>query len=71
ISGHTDNVGSTEHNIKLSENRARSVYNFLIETGIAPERLQYKGYGETLALENNETEAGKAKNRRTEFKIVE
>ena len=71
ISGHTDNVGSTDYNIELSENRAKTVFDFLIEKNIDSDRLQYKGYGETVAIDNNETELGKAKNRRTEFKIVE
>jgi outer membrane protein OmpA-like peptidoglycan-associated protein len=71
ISGHTDNVGSTSYNIDLSENRAKAVYDFLINNHISPERLQYKGYGETLAIDSNDTEQGKANNRRTEFKIVE
>jgi outer membrane protein OmpA-like peptidoglycan-associated protein len=71
ISGHTDNVGSTAYNIELSENRAKAVYDFLIEKNISPKRLQYKGYGESQAIDSNDTESGKANNRRTEFKIVE
>lgn len=71
IGGHTDNVGSDENNQKLSENRAKAVYTFLIENGIEKDRLSYKGYGETDPIESNETKEGRAKNRRTEFKIIE
>ncbi|NJL13786.1 MAG: OmpA family protein [Microscillaceae bacterium] len=46
ISGHTDNVGDDEANLRLSLNRAKSVYDFLVQAGIAPERLKYQGYGE-------------------------
>ncbi|MBU8893799.1 MAG: OmpA family protein [Bacteroidales bacterium] len=70
ISGHTDNVGTRDYNIDLSENRAKSVYNFLIKNKIKPERLIYKGYGETQPVNTNETEQGKAENRRTEMKIL-
>jgi outer membrane protein OmpA-like peptidoglycan-associated protein len=70
ISGHTDNVGSAAHNKTLSENRAKSVYNYLVENGIASSRLSFKGYGDTVPLASNENEAGRAKNRRTEFKVV-
>jgi len=70
IGGHTDNVGSPEYNLTLSENRAKSVYSYLTKNGIIAERLSYKGYGETQALSTNETEEGRAMNRRTEFKIV-
>ena len=71
ISGHTDNTGSTEHNLKLSENRAKAIYNYLIENGIKAGRLTYKGYGSSKAIADNKTEEGRAKNRRTEFKILE
>lgn len=70
ISGHTDNVGTSEYNQTLSENRAKSVYNYLIDAGINPERLVYKGYGETVPISTNDTEEGKAENRRTEIKIL-
>ncbi len=70
ISGHTDNVGTTEYNKELSNNRAKSVYNYLIENGINPEKLTYKGYGESEPVSTNETELEKAKNRRTEIKIL-
>ncbi|MBS3774850.1 MAG: OmpA family protein [Bacteroidales bacterium] len=71
ISGHTDNVGSEEYNMELSEKRARSVYDYLVEKGIDPERLSYKGYGESEPVATNETEEGRAQNRRTEIKILD
>jgi len=70
ISGHTDNVGTTEYNKELSDNRAKSVYNYLIAKGINLKRLTYKGYGETQPISTNDTELGKAENRRTEIKIL-
>ncbi len=70
ISGHTDNVGSLQYNMELSRKRARSVYNYLIDKGIDPERLSYEGYGESDPIATNETEEGRAKNRRTEIKIL-
>jgi len=71
ISGHTDNVGDDKYNQVLSENRAKAVYDYLLSKGIAKERLTYKGYGETKPIETNDTEAGRAINRRTEFKVIE
>jgi outer membrane protein OmpA-like peptidoglycan-associated protein len=71
IGGHTDNVGTEAYNIELSQKRAQSVVDFLVEKGIAPNRLFPKGYGETLPVESNSTEEGRSANRRTELKIVE
>lgn len=71
ISGHTDNVGNDNDNQTLSENRAQAIYNFLIENGIEANRLSYKGYGETQPIDTNDTEEGRANNRRSEFKIKE
>jgi len=70
ISGHTDNVGSDEDNLLLSTNRAKAVVAYLTEHGIAADRLHAKGYGETRPIADNDTEEGRAKNRRTEFKVI-
>ncbi len=70
ISGHTDNVGSDADNLSLSEKRAKAVRDFLIQNGIATERLTYKGYGKTQLVDSNDTETGRAANRRTAFLIL-
>ena len=70
ISGHTDNVGNDQLNQTLSENRARAVYQYLVENKIDPARLQYKGYGKTQPIATNDTDEGRSQNRRTEFKII-
>jgi outer membrane protein OmpA-like peptidoglycan-associated protein/tetratricopeptide (TPR) repeat protein len=70
ISGHTDNVGNDQANQTLSENRAKSVYQYLVNHGIGPDRLVFKGYGKTQPLVPNSTDDNKAQNRRTEFKII-
>jgi outer membrane protein OmpA-like peptidoglycan-associated protein len=70
IGGHTDSTGSRDYNIELSRNRARSVYEFLLSLGIGEDQLSFKGYGDTKAIAPNDTEEGKARNRRTEFKIL-
>ncbi len=70
IGGHTDNVGSPAYNQTLSENRAATVYNYLISKGIAANRLSYKGYGLTRPVSTNDTQEGRALNRRTEFTVT-
>ena len=69
IEGHTDNQGSKEFNKKLSENRSKSVYDFLIGKGISTDRLSYKGFGDTIPISSNDSEKGRSKNRRTAFRI--
>ena len=71
ISGHTDNDGDDDFNMELSNNRAKSVVNWLIENGIKESRLSFKGYGETMPIVKNNTPGNKAKNRRTELTIIE
>jgi len=70
ISGHTDNVGNDQLNQTLSENRAKSVYQYLVANNIAAARLVYKGYGKTQPIAANDTDESRQKNRRTEFKII-
>ncbi len=70
ISGHTDHTGTEKYNLSLSENRAKSVYDYLIANAVTPTRLTYKGYGWVKPVDSNDTEIGKANNRRTEFKVI-
>ncbi len=69
INGHTDNSGSTNYNRKLSIQRAKSVYDYLISQGIGSSRLKYQGYGETKPIVPNNTPENRSKNRRVEFVI--
>jgi OOP family OmpA-OmpF porin len=70
ISGHTDNVGKDEYNKELSQKRADAVKEYFVNKGIRTERLTAIGYGPEKPIADNKTKAGKAKNRRTEFKLV-
>lgn len=71
IEGHTDNVGSPESNEVLSGQRALAIKAALVAKGIAKERLLAVGFGQTKPIADNTTEEGKAKNRRTEFRVAE
>lgn len=70
IGGHTDAKGDDAYNLKLSDDRAKAVMDFLVNAGIPAETLTSKGYGETMPVSDNDTEEGRAQNRRTEFKIT-
>ena len=70
VEGHTDNVGSPSHNLKLSQERADSVMEFLIEHGVDAARLTAEGFGPNRPIASNSTKAGKAQNRRVEFRIA-
>ena len=70
IAGHTDNVGSKEANQLLSEQRAVSVRAYLIRKGIAANRIQAKGYGDTEPVAYNDSSEGRQQNRRTEVRII-
>ena len=70
IRGHTDNVGSAQTNIALSNRRAQAVYEYLLSKGVPRNNISYKGYGPNMPIADNRTEAGRAKNRRTEFYIL-
>jgi outer membrane protein OmpA-like peptidoglycan-associated protein/tetratricopeptide (TPR) repeat protein len=71
INGHTDDLGDDEKNRQLSQNRSDAVKNYLVEKGIEADRLTAKGFGETKPKFQNTNDANRAKNRRTEFEVVE
>ena len=70
IAGHTDNVGTYEYNQKLSNGRAKAIYDYLVKAGIDASRMTYKGYAYDKPVADNATEEGRALNRRTEFTII-
>jgi len=70
ISGHTDNRGSERYNKRLSEQRAKTVVDYLIDKGIALDRLEFAGYGFDEPIADNDTDEGRQMNRRTEFKVI-
>jgi len=69
IQGHTDNIGSDNYNQKLSEARAKTVKDFLTKNGVDASRLTTVGYGESKPIADNNSDAGRAQNRRVEFKV--
>ena len=72
VEGHTDSDGNDAYNLQLSDRRAKSVMRYLTETGkVETERVRAKGFGETQPIAENTSEAGKAANRRVEFRIVD
>lgn len=71
LSGHTDNVGSAEYNKRLSMQRAQVVMNYLLKKGIKKSRMKAMGYGFDRPIDTNETDEGRAHNRRTEFTIID
>ena len=70
IAGHTDDIGETSYNNSLSKKRANAVYNYLITNGISANRLSAKGYGESQPILPNDSDENRAKNRRTEIRII-
>lgn len=70
VEGHTDSVGTATYNQTLSENRAQSVRSYLIQRGVAPNRVEAVGYGLTRPVADNATADGRARNRRVEVLIV-
>lgn len=70
VQGHTDNVGKHDYNMDLSQRRAQSVRTYLINQGVPAERLTANGYGPDKPIDDNNTKAGRAKNRRVEFNIT-
>jgi OOP family OmpA-OmpF porin len=71
VDGYTDSVGNPRANYDLSVDRARSVADFLMRRGVAPQRISANGYGEAHPIAPNDSEYGRAKNRRIEFRVVE
>jgi outer membrane protein OmpA-like peptidoglycan-associated protein len=71
IEGHTDNVGSRAYNTDLSKRRAKAVETYLVSKGIAAKRLRSDGFGFDKPVAPNDTPLNRAKNRRTEFKVVD
>jgi OOP family OmpA-OmpF porin len=70
IQGHTDDVGDDDKNMKLSQDRAQSVKDYLVSKGVEEGRLQAHGYGETKPIDPKKTAAARAKNRRVEFQVI-
>lgn len=70
VQGHTDNVGKAEVNMNLSDKRAQAVRDYLVKKGVDASRMSAHGYGSTVPIADNTTKAGRAKNRRVEFKIT-
>ncbi|MEM7298229.1 MAG: OmpA family protein, partial [Bacteroidota bacterium] len=70
ISGHTDDIGTKPYNQLLSENRARSVFESLRKEGIAAERVQYVGFGDSRPLVSNDSKKNRQSNRRIEFRVL-
>jgi outer membrane protein OmpA-like peptidoglycan-associated protein len=71
VEGHTDSRGSASYNLDLSTRRAASVVRFLAAAGVASERLTSTGFGESAPIDDNETEQGRARNRRVVFTVIE
>jgi outer membrane protein OmpA-like peptidoglycan-associated protein len=70
INGHTDNVGKAADNLKLSNDRSQSVVKYLITKGIDIKRLSFRGFGADQPIASNDSEEGRAQNRRTELKVI-
>ncbi|MEZ5453295.1 MAG: OmpA family protein [Thiothrix sp.] len=70
VAGHTDNIGSDASNLKLSQDRANSVRAYLASVGVAQQRMQAVGYGESRPIADNSTDTGRAQNRRVEITLI-
>jgi OmpA-OmpF porin, OOP family len=69
VEGHTDGIGSVEYNQQLSVRRAEAVFRYLVNHGVAPERMEVAGFGKSRPVAENETESGRAQNRRVELHV--
>src|SRR5690606_27341660 len=70
IAGHTDSSGADDYNLRLSQQRAEAVRDYLVSEGVEANRLQARGYGEAQPVADNSTDAGRARNRRVEFRTL-
>ena len=70
VEGHTDSTGSETYNMNLSEQRAEAVKNLIVQRGVSSERIETRAYGESTPVADNNTEAGRAMNRRVEIKVA-
>ena len=70
VYGHTDSKGIPANNLKLSKDRAAAVRSYLLGKGVAASRLESEGFGQTKPVATNDTEDGRSKNRRVEFKVL-
>ena len=70
IQGHTDSVGKPAYNLKLSQRRAQSVLDYLLQDGVGPDQMVAKGYGETQPVASNKEADGRAKNRRVVMYVL-
>ncbi|MGB9620920.1 MAG: OmpA family protein, partial [Brevinematia bacterium] len=70
VEGHTDDTGTREFNLSLSENRARAVANALIQSGISSDKVSYRGFGPDRPLVPNTSEENRSRNRRVEIKLI-
>jgi outer membrane protein OmpA-like peptidoglycan-associated protein len=70
IQGYTDSIGTPQYNQLLSQKRAKAIQDYLVENGIPQERLSAKGYGEYNPIAGNESAAGRAQNRRSQFNPI-
>ncbi|MEL6660243.1 MAG: OmpA family protein [Bacteroidota bacterium] len=70
INGHTDSVGGKRSNLRLSNERAMAIAQYIIKAGIREQRIEWKGFGEEQPIANNDTAAGRSQNRRVEFEVI-
>ena len=71
VVGHTDITGSWDHNLELSNNRAREVYRFLLDREVSPQRIIHYGKGSAQPVASNDTEEGRTQNRRVEVLLLQ
>ena len=71
IEGHTDSIGNSNSNLLLSNNRAQSVYDYLVSKSVKNDQISFKGFGDKVPISTNNTELGRSLNRRTSFRVVD